>query len=270
MGSERFSRQGARKGRGMTGREMFASFSILAGMVLVLLTGPTGAVASPATVSCASGRTTFREHGVRIVVVAGRTHFGGGQDSPIKTFYVCPRGAKRGREFRESTPFTREQVADFRVFGGRIGFVANSEGVQSGGEEQVGWVQVSTARSKSGSIDASSGVPLEQEVQEEKDGAPPLPRVPNDHVNYVIAGDGTVAVAGSGPGRESLTSAAEPPEEWEVCLLTVKPHGLSFPKKLFRTAVKAEAVDLDSLAISETAVTWSLVNGQSESAERER
>jgi hypothetical protein len=252
----------------VTGRAMCTRMSVLAGMALVLLLSPAGAVASNGTVSCASGRTILREHGVRIVLVVRRTHFSHGQNSTFKTFYVCPRGARRGRKFREGSPFTREHVTDFRVFGARIGFVANIEGVQSGAGEEVGWVEVNTARSESGPIAETAGIPREQELQEEKEGVPPIPHVPDEQVNYVIAGDGTVAVASSGEALESLTTGALPPEEWEVCLLTVKRHGLSFPKQLFRTAVKAEAVILASLAISETAVTWSLVSGQAESVAR--
>ena len=241
---------------------------MLAGMALVLLTFPPVAVASNATVSCASGRTIFRQHGMRIVLVVRRTHFSHGPNSPFKTFYVCARGARRGRQFREGSPFTREQVTDFRVFGGRIGFVANIEGVQSGAGEEVGWVEVNTARSRSGPIAETQGIPREQEVQEEQEGVPPVPHVPDEQVNYVIAGDGTVAVAGSGEALDSSTPGALPPEEWEVALLTVKRDGLSFPKQLFRTAVKAEAVVLASLAISDTATTWSLVSGQAQSVAR--
>jgi hypothetical protein len=242
--------------------------SVLTGIVLMLLSCPVDAVASHATVSCASGRTIFRERGVRIVLVVRQTRFSHGPNSPFKTFYVCPRGARMGHKFREGSPFTREHITDFRVFGGRIGFVANIEGVQSGAGEEVGWVEVDTARSESGSIAETQDIPREQEVQEEEEGVPPIPHVPDEHVSYVIAGDGAVAVAGSGEALESLTPGALAPEEWEVCLLTVRRHGLSFPKQLFRTAVKAEAVALASLAISETAVTWSLVSGQAESVAR--
>ncbi len=241
---------------------------MLGGMALALLTCPAAAAAGNGTVSCASGRTIFREHGVRIVLVVRQTHFSHGENSSFKTFYVCPRGARRGHKFREGSPFTSEHLTDFRVFGGRIGFVANIEGVQSGAGEEVGWVEVNTARSESGPIAETQDIPREQELQEEKEGAPPIPHVPDEHVNYVIAGDGAVAVAGSGEALESLTPGAPPPKEWEVCLLTVKRHGLSFPKQLFRTSVKAEAVVLASLAISETAVTWSSVSGQAESAAR--
>ncbi len=241
---------------------------MFASMALVLLTCSAATLASNATVSCASGRTIFREHGVRIVLVVRQTHFNHGENSAFKTFYVCPRGARRGRKFREGSPFTREHVRDFRVFGARIGFVANIEGVQSGAGEEVGWVEVNTARSKSGPIAETQDISREQELQEEKEGVPPIPHVPDGHVNYVIAGDGTVAVAGSGEALESARPGAPPPEEWEVCLLTVKRHGLSFPKQLFRTPVKAEAVVLASLAISDTAVTWSSVSGKAESAAR--
>jgi hypothetical protein len=243
--------------------------SVRAGIALVLLTCPAGAAASSAKVSCASGRTIYRQNGVRIVVVGRRTHFSHSPNSPYKTFYICPRGARMGHKFRESAPFTGEQLTGFRVFGSRIGFVANSEGVQSGGAEEVGWVEVDNARSKSGAIAESEGIPREQEVQEEKEGASPLAHVPDEHVNFAIAGDGAVAVAGLGEGLESFPPVTTPPpEEWEIALLTVKRHGLSFPKQLFRTAVKADAVVLASLAINETTVTWSSVSGQAESAAR--
>ena len=184
---------------------------MFAGMALALLTYSAAAVAGNATVSCASGRTVFREHGVRIVLVVRQTHFSHGQNSSFKTFYVCPRGARRGRKFREGSPFTREHVTDFRVFGARIGFVANVEGVQSGAGEEVGWVEVNTARSESGPIAETAGIPREQERQEEKEGVPPVPHVPDEYVNYVIAGDGTVAVAASGEALESMTPGAPPP-----------------------------------------------------------
>jgi hypothetical protein len=245
---------------------MCSRMSVLAGIAVAVLTWSADAVASKPTVSCASGRTIFRQGGARIVLVVSRTHFSQGSNATFKTFYVCRRGARVGHRFREGSPFTREDMTGFKVFGGRIGFVANVEGFQSGAGEEVGWVEANTGRSKSGAIAETQDIPREQEVQEEHEGVPPVPHVPDEHVNYVIAGDGAVAVASSGEALESVTAGAPPPKEWEVCLLSVKRHGLSFPKQLFRTAVKAEAVVLGSLAISETAVTWSLLSGQAESA----
>ena len=98
----------------------------------------------------------------------------------------------------------------------------------------------------------------------------PGPKVPSEEVDYAIAEDGTVAVAG-----EALDFAAEaehpdktPPREWEVCVLAVKPHGLSSPKSLMKTMVASEAPVLSSIAINATVVSWRTRAGVAVSAPR--
>jgi hypothetical protein len=146
----------------------------------------------------------------------------------------------------------REAISDFRVFGYRLGFVVRSEGIQSGSETEVGWIDLRIGRVRTGLINASEGLANESEEE------PGLPRVPDWDLKYAIANDGTVAVLGEGGD----------PKEWEVCLLPVKPHSLGPPRQLFLAKAGQEALDPNSIAITETSVLWSTKSGQPGSAPR--
>lgn len=177
---------------------------------------------------------------------------GGGPDSSYKTFYVCRRRARTPRIFRQGGPYTTETTSGFRVFGTRLGFIVRSEGIQSGSETEVGWIDLRIGRVRTGLINASEGLANESEEQRG------LPRVPDLRLDYAIANDGTVAVLGEG-GE---------PREWEVCLLPVKPRSLGPPHELFVTQAGQEGLDPDSIEISETTVSWRTKSGQLDSAPR--
>ncbi len=138
------------------------------------------------------------------------------------------------------------------MFGYRLGFVVRSEGIQSGSETEVGWIDLRIGRVRTGLINASEGLANESEEE------PGLPRVPDWDLKYAIANDGTVAVLGEGGD----------PKEWEVCLLPVKRHALGPPRELFLAKAGQEALDPDSIAITETSVLWSTKSGQAGSAPR--
>jgi hypothetical protein len=74
----------------------------------------------------------------------------------------------------------------------------------------------------------------------------------------VIARDGTVAVLGEG-GE---------PVEWEVAVLPVKLRSLGRPRRLFTAKQGQEGLEVDSLAITATSVTWRTKSGQPGSASR--
>jgi len=195
----------------------------------------------------------FRGDGVRAFVVVRQFVGGRGQpSSPYKTFYICSPKLRTPQRFEQGAPFTRESLSGFKIFGDRLGFVIYTEGVQSGSDTEVGWVDFRIVRVRIGQINASEG--LQNESEEE----PGLPRVPADNVHYAIAGDGTVAVLGEGGD----------PTEWEVCLLPVKLHSLGPPQPLFIAKPGQEGLDPHSLAITETSVTWRTRNGQPASAPR--
>lgn len=178
---------------------------------------------------------------------------GGGQPSaPYKTFYICPPRSRAPLVFHQGDPYVLETVSGFRVFGTRLGFVARSEGIQSGSQTEVGWVDLELGSVRSGVINASEG--LESEAEEQ----PGLPRVPDWNLGYAIASDGTVAVLGEG-GE---------PTEWEVCLLPVKRRSLGPPRQLFIATAGQEGLDPSSIAITETSVLWTTKNGQPASAAR--
>ncbi len=224
--------------------------------LFVALGLPSDVQASPvrgARTNCRSGRTVFRQGGTRAFVVVRQFRPGSGEpNSSYKTFYVCRPGSRTPLIFSQGEPYTRETISGFRVFGDRLGFVARSEGIQSGSETEVGWIDLGIGRVRTGLINASEGLANESEEE------PGLPRVPDWDLNYAIATDGTVAVLGEG-GE---------PREWEVCLLSVKPHSLGPPRQLFLAKAPQEALDLDSIAITETSVLWSAKNGQPASAPR--
>jgi hypothetical protein len=224
--------------------------------LLVALVLPGEVQASPvrrAQTNCRSGRTVFREGGTRAFVVVRQFRPGSGEPSaPYKTFYVCRPGSRTPLIFSQGEPYTIETISGFRVFGDRLGFVARSEGIQSGSETEVGWIDLRIGQVRTGVINASEGLANESEEQ------PGLPRVPDWQVKYAIANDGTVAVLGEG-GE---------PREWEVCLLPVKLHSLGPPRQLFLARAGQEGLDPDSIAISETRVLWTTKNGQPASAPR--
>lgn len=205
-----------------------------------------------AALNCRSGRTVFHKGSIRAFVIVGQFEGGHQEGSSYKTFYVCSRDLRTPRRFQQGDPFTRETVYDYKVFAGRLGFVAYSEGVQSGSDTYIGWVDLRIGRARIGEIHGSEG--LQSESEEE----PAIPRVPDDRLDYAIAGDGTVAVLGEG---------GEPPE-WEVCLLPVKSHALGPPRALFLAKAGQEGLDMHSLAITDTTVTWRTKKGQPASAPR--
>jgi hypothetical protein len=211
------------------------------------------ATVSRARTSCRSGRTVFHQGATRAFVVVRQFRRGRGEpSSPYKTFYVCRPGSRTPLVFRQGDPYVREAMSGFRVFGQRLGFVVRSEGVQSGSETEVGWIDLRIGRVRSGLINASEGLANESEEE------PGLPRVPDGNLDYAIANDGTVAVLGEGGD----------PTEWEVCLLPVKLHSLGPPRQLFIATAGQEALDPDSIAITETSVLWTTKNGQPASAPR--
>ena len=205
----------------------------------------------PGALDCRSGRTLFRRPGTRAFVVVRQFRFAGGS-SPYETFYACRPGSRTPRIIFEGAPFTRDTLYGFRGFGDRLGFLSHSEGVQSGSETEVGWIDLRIGRVRTGRINASEG--LMSEAEEE----PGLPRVPDGHVAYAIAGDGTVAVIGHGGY----------PLEWEVCVLPVKLHSLGPPRPLYEATAGQEGVDPRSLTIGETTVAWRTEKGQPVSAAR--
>jgi hypothetical protein len=216
---------------------------------------PAGAQASsgnPAKPNCRSGRTIFHHNGIRAFVVVRFETPRSQEGSEYKTFYVCRPGWRTPRLFYEGSPFTRESMEGLRLFGQRLGFVDYSEGVQSGSEVKVGWVDLRIGRVRTVAINASEGL---TEGNEEEPG---LPRVPAGRVKFAIASDGTVAVAGEG-GE---------PFEWEVCLLPVELHSLGKPRQLFVAKKGQEGVDLDSIAIDSTSVKWRTKKGVPASAPR--
>lgn len=218
----------------------------------VALGSPAGAQASPrgpGKPNCRSGRTVFRHDGIRAFVVVRFETPRSQEGSAYKTFYVCRPGSRTPRVFYRGSPFTRETMGGFRLFGQRLGFVDYSAGIQSGSDVEVGWVDLRIGRVRTAAINASEGLTDAEE-------APGLPNVPVDRVKFAIASDGTVAVVGEGIE----------PREWEVCLLGVEPHSLGKPRQLFRARAGQDGVNPDSIAIDAASVKWRTKNGVPASA----
>lgn len=229
----------------------------LAGFVVLLLT-----LALPASgravdrrlkpPSCHAGRTVFHRPGIRAFVILRQFGHQRQEGSSYKTFYICSPALRTAHVFDQGAPFTSEDVYDYKLFGERLGFVYSSAGVQNGSATGVGWVDLRSGRAKEGPIYES------EDLTEGNEEDPGLPKVPRDRVDYVIADDGTVAVLGE--GRE--------PVEWEVALLPVKPRSLGRPRRLFTAKQGQEGLEVDSLAITATSVTWRTKSGQPGSASR--
>ncbi len=210
---------------------------------------------SPRTrgLTCRSGRTLFRAAGpIRAFVVVSEFDAGRPDASPYDTFYVCRPGSRVPRVISRGEPYARESAGDFKLFGQRLGFIVFSEGIQSGSQAEFGWIDLRIGRVRTVVINASEGLMSEAEE------APGLPKVPDGHIRYAIAEDGTVALAGEGGF----------PFEWEVCELPVGVHALGRPRALYTAARGQEGVDLDSIAITATSITWKTKGGQQMSAAR--
>jgi hypothetical protein len=234
----------------VTGSPQRLAACVAALFALALPAGAAAARHRPAPPSCHAGRTVFHRDGVRAFVIV-RTFGNPSQEgSHYKTFYICSPRLRKAHLFNQGDPFTRESVSDYELFGNRLGFVSFSEGVQSGADQNIGWVNVETGRAKQGTIYGSEGLTSEQEEEAN------LPKVPDGRLDYAIASDGAVAVLGEG-GE---------PTEWEVCVLPVKPRSLGRPRRLFNAKSPAEGLDVDSLAIIGTTVTWRTKHGQPGSA----
>lgn len=242
---------GATRAMPGAGRARLA-FCVVGLLTLGLPASGRAADRGPKPPSCHDGRTVFHRAGIRAFVIVrqfGNQHQEG---SSYKTFYVCSPVLRAAHVFDQGAPFTFEDVYDYKLFGDRLGFVSESRGVQSGAAAAIGWVNVRTGRAKSGLIHATEGLTSEQEEE------PGLPKVPDDKLGYAIASDGTVAVLGEG-GE---------PMEWEVALLAVKPRSLGRPRRLFTAKQGQEGLDVASLAITGTSVTWRTKSGQLGSASR--
>jgi hypothetical protein len=230
------------------------------GVVGLLAAVGAAPASASARVTCHSGKTVFKRPGVRVIRVPrvyGNPTTAG---SHYREFYLCAGPSPRPHPFW-GEPFTSQSVAQYKLVGHRLGFVASAEGVAGGASTSIGWVQLPRGPDKDTEIWAR------EEVEEEED---PGPKVPSEEVNYAIAEDGTVAVVG-----EALVDPAEPeghgkptPREWEVCILSVKPHGLSAPKAIFKTKSSSEAPVLASIAISATTVSWQNRSGLAVSVSR--
>src|SRR5438445_5616294 len=121
----------------------------LAAVALALAAGSAGitgaASAHGVRVSCRSGRTLFRSHGVRAFLIT--SYFAErGYRSPYQTFYVCRPHSPRPRAIFDGDPFTRAEASGFRVFGVRLGFVIHSEGFSNGSATWVGWLDLRIGR----------------------------------------------------------------------------------------------------------------------------
>lgn len=225
----------------------FEAGSLLVGAVTVLAAA--GSAHAGAGVDCRAGRTVFKRDAVRVFRVPRVYGDPRQEGSHYNEFYLCARGSHHPYAFW-GQPFVRnESVAHYKLVGDRLGFVASAEGVSGGAGTSVGWVQLPRGPEKEAAIWTSEEVPEEAE---------PGPKVPSEELDYAIAEDGTVAVAG-----EALDYAAEAehpttphPHEWEICVLLLKAHRLSSPKVLLKTTSPTEAPILSSIAVNASTVSW--------------
>jgi hypothetical protein len=219
--------------------------TVVVGAIAVGLLTAAPSVSAGAHIGCRSGSTVFKRAGVRVFSI-GRVE-GNPRDegSHYQEYFVCGHRARKPLVLDGGQPFNQESVFDFKLAGNRVGFATEDQGLQSGGSVSVGWVRLPRGPSKEAEIWATEDIPEEQEIAEH------VPKVPSQEIEYAIATDGTVAVAGEG----HATTEHEP-LEWEVCELTVKGHGLSHPRALFKTTSHSEAPVLSSIAINGSKVSW--------------
>lgn len=205
------------------------------------------AAAGAAPVGCRAGRTLFHRGAIRAFVVVRRE-----AGASYNTDYVCRPGSRTPRVIVRGEPYSRQWLSGLELFADRLGFVSHSEGVSSGSEVEIGWIDLRIGRVRTATIYASEG--LQSESEEE----PGLPKLPTGRVDYAIAEDGTVAVLGEGGF----------PDQWEVALLPVEARSLGRPRVLYAAGEHGEGLEFGSLAITATAVTWRTRSGSQVSAPR--
>jgi hypothetical protein len=211
------------------------------------------AVAAPAhasgRVSCRSGKTVFKRPAVRVFRVAAVYGNPRQAGSRYNEFYLCARGSHHPYAFWGQPYLASASVTQYKLVGDRLGFVTYAEGVSGGAGTSIGWVQLPRGPEKEADIWDREEMPEEEE---------PGPKVPSEALNYAIAEDGTVVVAGeaSDDAAEAEHPGGPHVREWEVCVLSVKPRRLSSPKALFKTMSATEAPVLGSIAINASTVSW--------------
>lgn len=226
----------ARRRRGLV---LLASLASIATLVNATLVNGAQAAGST-TLTCRSGTTVFHQGAVRAFFVAH--HLSSQPWLTWRSYYACRPGTRRAKLIYESSPATFIHVYGFRVEGSRLGFVAASEGYAGGGEAIVAWLDLQSGELRVGTIN----------INEEQYTPATAPKVPIGHVGFAIAPDGEVAVLGEdGPQQE-------------IALLRLGRYRLKPPVRLFYS--EAGTVAPGSLAVSETAVTWSTKAGHGESA----
>jgi hypothetical protein len=240
------------EGKMPAARRAWLAVSVVTLLTVALPASGLAADRQPKPPSCHAGRTVFHRAGIRAFVVVRRFGHRHQEGSSYKTFYICSPALRTAHVFDQGAPFTSEDVYDYKLVGERLGFVYSSSGVQNGSAKGIGWVNLRSGRAKSGAIYESEDLTGGGEED------PGLPKMPSDRIDYVIAGDGTVAVLGEG----------DEPVEWEVALLHVKLRSLGRPRRLFTAKQGQEGLEVDSLAITATSVTWRTKSGQPGSASR--
>lgn len=211
-------------------------------------------------VTCTSGKTDFKQAGVRAFEIRLVDGTGTQEGSRYTAYYVCRRGNRHPFQYW-GEPFSQnESAGDFELVDGRLGFVVSSEGVSGGAETDIGWVRVPGGPEKLKPLYVQEGLTAEEAEKSE-------PKIPSEEIEYRLAPDGSIAFAGEGENHfEERNGHA--PKEWEVALFTYAGAHLGRPKALLKTQTAAEAPVLDSIAISATAVSWKNRSGAAVSVPR--
>jgi hypothetical protein len=234
-----------------------AGLVVAAAAATFVLAASAGAASN---VTCKSGKTDFQRAGVRAFEVRRVFESRPQEGSRYTAYYVCRRGNRHPFQYW-GEPFSRnESTGDFQLLDGRLAFIASSEGVSGGAETAVGWVRVPGGPEKLKPVYVQEGLTAEEEEQSE-------PKIPDEEVEYRLAPDGSIALAGEGENQFEEVHG-HPAKEWEVALFSYKGGRLSPPKALLTTQKAAEAPVLKTIAISATTVSWTNRSGATVSVPR--
>jgi len=202
---------------------------------LGLAAGHVAAAQATSKPTCRSGKTIFRHGSTRAFFLSAR-------NGEHQELLACRKGSGRPFALFDPGPFNAVQAERFRLVGRRLGFVIHSQGFSNGSSTTVGWADLRRRIVRLGLINAG----------ENADPGDPL--LPEDHIGYAIAADGSMAlIAGSACQVVALLPVH----------LKADTNGslLGPPAILFKAA--NGGLDATSIAVTPTAVSWRATNGAS-------
>jgi hypothetical protein len=226
------------------GRALAAAVLVFVILGAQLVGTPVVAAKAATPPTCQSGRTLFERGAVRVFFFSSYDAVDKGTHDRI---LICLAHSTKPSTLYDLGPFNGVGAYDFHVFGSRLGFVADDEGLSNGSETDIGWVDLRTGDVRFGPLNDGDNA-------DKKD-----PLLPLGSIGYAIDPNGTVAVI-TGHACQVVAVLAVRAKRYE--------YDYRLGPPLVRFTAPKGGLDPTSVAITATAVTWRTVGGAADSVGR--